>query len=92
MEHSLSLALMQVLERAMFHIDNCYKIPHLEVTGHLCKTNISSNTAFRGFGGPQGMFCMESILYDVAGACGVPAEVVSGCISLKVSCLSVYVH
>ena len=42
-----------VLDRAMFHVDNAYFIPNLKVTGRVCRTNLPSNTAFRGFGGPQ---------------------------------------
>lgn len=42
-----------VMDRALLHSDNCYKIPHVRAVGHLCKTNTASNTAFRGFGGPQ---------------------------------------
>ena len=42
-----------VMERAMFHSDNSYLVPNLRVKGHCCKTNLPSNTAFRGFGGPQ---------------------------------------
>ncbi|XP_065371332.1 xanthine dehydrogenase [Calliphora vicina] len=55
-----------VLERAMFHFENCYKIPNIKVGGWVCKTNLPSNTAFRGFGGPQGMFAGEHIIRDVA--------------------------
>ena len=42
-----------VLERALFHIENAYHVPHLRVVGRVCRTNLPSNTAFRGFGGPQ---------------------------------------
>ncbi|XP_037955545.1 xanthine dehydrogenase-like [Teleopsis dalmanni] len=55
-----------VLERAMYHFENCYKIPNIKVGGWVCKTNLPSNTAFRGFGGPQGMFAGEHIIRDVA--------------------------
>lgn len=55
-----------VLERAMNHFENCYKIPNVKVGGWLCKTNLPSNTAFRGFGGPQGMYAGEHIIRDVA--------------------------
>ncbi|CAH0581385.1 unnamed protein product [Chrysodeixis includens] len=55
-----------VVERAMFHYENAYYVPNAEVTGHVCKTNLPSNTAFRGFGGPQGMFGAESIIEDIA--------------------------
>ncbi|XP_045768290.1 xanthine dehydrogenase [Maniola jurtina] len=55
-----------VVERAMFHYENAYYIPNCEVTGYVCKTNLPSNTAFRGFGGPQGMFGAESMIWDIA--------------------------
>ncbi|CAG9578686.1 unnamed protein product [Danaus chrysippus] len=55
-----------VVERAMFHFENAYYIPHSVVTGHVCKTNLPSNTAFRGFGGPQGMFGAENMIWDIA--------------------------
>jgi xanthine dehydrogenase large subunit len=55
-----------VLFRAMFHIDNCYSLPALRVTGQVCRTNHVSHTAFRGFGGPQGMLVIEDILDRVA--------------------------
>ena len=42
-----------VMEASMVRIDNAYKIPNANIVGHLCKTNQASNTAFRGFGGPQ---------------------------------------
>ncbi len=51
-----------ILDRALFHIDNGYFIPHVRLTGQVAKTNLPSNTAFRGFGGPQGMAVIESIL------------------------------
>jgi xanthine dehydrogenase large subunit len=51
-----------VLARALCHIDNAYYIPHVEVHGRICQTNKTSQTAFRGFGGPQGMLVIEDIL------------------------------
>ena len=42
-----------VMDRALLHSDGAYKIPHVRAVGHICKTNTASNTAFRGFGGPQ---------------------------------------
>lgn len=63
-----------IMERALFHMDNCYKIPNIRGTGRLCKTNLPSNTAFRGFGGPQGMLIAEYWMSDVAVTCGLPAE------------------
>ncbi len=55
-----------ILERAMMHIDNCYFIPNIKVTGAACKTNLPPNTAFRGFGAPQGIFAIEYILDKIA--------------------------
>ncbi|MBK7214678.1 MAG: molybdopterin-dependent oxidoreductase [Bacteroidales bacterium] len=55
-----------ILERALFHIDNAYYIPNLFVSGRVCKTNLPSNTAFRGFGGPQGMAVIEHIMDSIA--------------------------
>ncbi|VVC89835.1 unnamed protein product [Leptidea sinapis] len=55
-----------VLDRALFHFENAYYIPNSEVMGYVCKTNLPSNTAFRGFGGPQGMFGAESMITDIA--------------------------
>ena len=54
------------LDRAMFHVDNCYFVPHVDVTGRVCRTHHVSHTAFRGFGGPQGMLVIEEILDRVA--------------------------
>ncbi|MFW5920350.1 MAG: xanthine dehydrogenase molybdopterin binding subunit, partial [Polyangiales bacterium] len=60
-----------VMYRAMFHVDNCYFIPHVQVVGRVCRTNKTSQTAFRGFGGPQGMVVIEDILDRVARRCGL---------------------
>lgn len=67
---------MPVTDRAMFHTDNCYYIPQVELRGQVVKTNLASNTAFRGFGGPQGMLIIEEILDRVARQLGLPPEVV----------------
>ncbi|XP_041353249.1 xanthine dehydrogenase/oxidase-like isoform X2 [Gigantopelta aegis] len=61
-----------VLMRAVTHCDNSYDIPNLKVTGRLCKTNISTNTAFRGFGGPQSNFIAETWISHVADFLGKP--------------------
>lgn len=50
----------------MFHCENSYNIPVCDVYGIVCKTNLPSNTAFRGFGGPQGMFATETIIRHIA--------------------------
>jgi xanthine dehydrogenase molybdopterin binding subunit/xanthine dehydrogenase small subunit len=74
-----SLDLSQpVLDRALFHIDNGYYIPALRVTGLIAKTNVASNTAFRGFGGPQGMLVMEEIIDRVARRVALAPELVRG--------------
>jgi len=72
-----SLDLSQpVLDRALFHIDNGYYIPALRATGRVAKTNVTSHTAFRGFGGPQGMLVIEEIVDRVARTLGLPPELV----------------
>jgi xanthine dehydrogenase molybdopterin binding subunit len=65
-----------VTDRALFHLDNSYFIPAVEFRGQVAKTNLSSNTAFRGFGGPQGMLVMEEILDRVARRLGLSPEVI----------------
>ena len=55
-----------VNDRAMFHADNCYFLEHVQIVSHRCKTHTVSNTAFRGFGGPQGMMAIEAVLDDIA--------------------------
>jgi xanthine dehydrogenase large subunit len=55
-----------VLQRAMLHVDNAYFIPHMRVEGQICRTHLPPNTAFRGFGGPQGVALIESIMEDIA--------------------------
>ncbi|MCX5388161.1 xanthine dehydrogenase molybdopterin binding subunit [Streptomyces sp. NBC_00083] len=62
-----------VLARALCHIDNTYWIPNARVAGRIAKTNTVSNTAFRGFGGPQGMLVIEDILGRVAPQLGMDA-------------------
>jgi xanthine dehydrogenase molybdopterin binding subunit/xanthine dehydrogenase small subunit len=65
-----------ITDRACFHIDNGYYLPNVEITGRIAKTNIVSMTAFRGFGGPQGMLVIEEVMDRVARALGLPPEVV----------------
>ena len=55
-----------VNDRAMCHVDNAYFLEHLRLTSHRCKTHTVSNTAFRGFGGPQGMMVIEWVIDDIA--------------------------
>ncbi len=61
-----------VMERTLFHATNSYSVPNVSVTAHGCKTNLPPNTAFRGFGGPQGMFVIESALHNAARKLGLP--------------------
>jgi xanthine dehydrogenase large subunit len=60
-----------VLARALCHIDNAYWIPHARINGRIAKTHKTSNTAFRGFGGPQGMIVIEDILGRCAPLLGI---------------------
>ncbi|MBK9529769.1 MAG: molybdopterin-dependent oxidoreductase [Acidobacteria bacterium] len=62
-----------VLERTLFHCTNSYYIPNVTATAYCCRTNLPPNTAFRGFGGPQGMFVIESAIAHAAEKLGVPA-------------------
>ncbi len=55
-----------ICDRAMFHADNCYYLDAAHITSYRCKTNSVSNTAFRGFGGPQGMMGIECVVDDIA--------------------------
>ena len=55
-----------VMTRALTHLDNCYFIKSIKAYGYICKTNTVSNTAFRGFGGPQGMLVIENILFNIS--------------------------
>ncbi|MBL8833722.1 MAG: xanthine dehydrogenase molybdopterin binding subunit [Rhodospirillales bacterium] len=59
-----------IVDRALFHTTNCYYVPHVRATGHACKTHTQSNTAFRGFGGPQGVLAAEHVIDRVAHAVG----------------------
>ena len=70
---SLDLSL-PVNDRALFHMDNAYYIPHVRFRGRVVKTHVTSHTAFRGFGGPQGMLVIEEILGRIAAALALPPE------------------
>ena len=65
---------MPVVDRALFHVDNCYDMGAVRFRGWPCKTNLPSNTAFRGFGGPQGMFVGEHMIDAVAQRLGLKTE------------------
>ena len=55
-----------VMERTMLHAENSYYIPNIDIRGQVCFTNYPPNTAFRGFGGPQGMAAMENVIHEIA--------------------------
>jgi xanthine dehydrogenase large subunit len=65
-----------VLTRALCHADNCYFLPNVRFRGLPCKTNTVSNTAFRGYGGPQGMLAIETVIEAVARQLGLPVHTV----------------
>ena len=65
-----------VLERTLFHCTNSYFIANVTATAYSCRTNLPPNTAFRGFGGPQGMFVIESAIAKAAENLGIPASVI----------------
>ena len=62
-----------VLERTLFHCTNSYFVPNVTATAYGCRTNLPPNTAFRGFGGPQGMFVIESAIAKAAEELGITA-------------------
>ncbi|MCT4703792.1 xanthine dehydrogenase molybdopterin binding subunit [Enterobacteriaceae bacterium H20N1] len=65
-----------ICDRAMFHADNAYYLGDVLITGYRCRTNLASNTAYRGFGGPQGMVAIEQIMDHIARELGLdPLEV-----------------
>jgi xanthine dehydrogenase large subunit len=63
-----------VMERTLFHCTNSYFVPNVRATAYCCRTNLPPNTAFRGFGGPQGMFVIESAIDHAASKLGVNAS------------------
>ncbi len=65
-----------ILWRALFHIDNAYRIEHLSVVGRVARTHLPSNTAMRGFGGPQAMVVIEDVMDRVARTLGLLPDVV----------------
>ncbi|EFJ45339.1 hypothetical protein VOLCADRAFT_63971 [Volvox carteri f. nagariensis] len=67
--HDLSHSIM---DRALLHSDCVYKVPNMRVRGHMCRTNQASNTAFRGFGGPQGLMFAEMWIEQIAKTLGKP--------------------
>lgn len=68
---------LQVAEKMVLHTDTAYNIPNLRGYGAACRTNLPSNTAFRGFGVPQGLLVVENMINDVAMMLGSPADKVT---------------
>jgi xanthine dehydrogenase large subunit len=68
-----------ILERTLLHSDNAYFIPSADFSGRCCFTNLPSNTAFRGFGGPQGMAAVENVMESIAQQLGLDAYDVRLC-------------
>ena len=65
-----------IMERTLFHCNNSYFIPNVTATAYSCRTNLPPNTAFRGFGGPQGMFVIEAAIDKAAAALGISASAI----------------
>ena len=65
-----------VLERTLFHCTNSYFIPNVKATAYSCRTHLPPNTAFRGFGGPQGMFVIEAAIAKAAERLNLPAALI----------------
>jgi len=65
-----------VMERTLFHCTNSYYVPNVKATAYSCRTNLPPNTAFRGFGGPQGMFVIEAAIAKAADALNIDASVI----------------
>ena len=65
-----------VMERTLFHCTNSYFVPNVKATAYSCRTHLPPNTAFRGFGGPQGMFVIEAAIAKAAEELGISASVI----------------
>lgn len=65
-----------VMERTLFHCTNSYFVPNVKATAYSCRTHLPPNTAFRGFGGPQGMFVIEAAITKAAEQLGIPASAI----------------
>ncbi|KAI4613100.1 hypothetical protein J4E83_007511 [Alternaria metachromatica] len=63
-----------VMDRCLTHFDNSYECPNVFLRGHVCRTNIHSNTAYRGFGAPQGMYFSETVMYNIAEGLGMDVD------------------
>src|SRR5439155_8995548 len=65
-----------VMERTLFHCTNSYFVPNVKATAYSCRTHLPPNTAFRGFGGPQGMFVIEAAIAKAAEELGIDAFII----------------
>src|SRR4029450_13979172 len=65
-----------IMWRSLFHCDNAYYLPNVEATGRICRTHKTSQTALRGFGGPQAMVAIEDILAQAAQRLSIPADII----------------
>jgi len=65
-----------IMERTLFHATNTYFVPNVKATAYSCKTNLPPNTAYRGFGGPQAMFVIESAIANAANILNIDAAVI----------------
>lgn len=65
-----------ILDRSLFHCTNAYYIPNVKAVGYSCRTNMPSNTAFRGFGGPQGMYVIEAAIHKAAQVMGIEPHII----------------
>jgi xanthine dehydrogenase large subunit len=65
-----------IMWRSLFHCDNAYRLPAVDVTGRVCRTHKTSQTAFRGFGGPQAMLVIEDILSRAATRLSIPSDAI----------------
>ena len=68
--------LFQIMESAMLHLESVYYIPNIHIGGHACQTNLPSNGAMRGFGIPQALMIMETIISHVADTLGVDKTII----------------
>lgn len=73
-ERGFTPVFLQVVEKILLHVDNAYNFPNLRGHAAACRTNLPSNTAFRGFGVPQSLMVVENMVNDVAMALGRPAD------------------
>lgn len=67
----------QIMEFTMVTFESGYKVKDMQIEGYVCKTNVTSNTAFRATGHPQGALIMENIIFQIANYLNIPSQMVS---------------